>query len=62
MLQVVGFVVLVLGVDVLTATKDSRPGCAAGAQAVLGRLSRSSTPEYKALAVCDIEVEAIGAS
>ena len=55
--QVVGFIVLVLGVYVLTATKDSRPGCAAGTQAVLGRtLSMSSTPEYKALAVCDIEV------
>ena len=55
--QVVGFLVLVLGVYVLTATKDSRPGCAAGMQAVLGRtLSMSNTPEYKAVAVCDIEV------
>mmetsp|Transcript_34538 Transcript_34538/g.87635 ORF Transcript_34538/g.87635 Transcript_34538/m.87635 type:complete len:113 (-) Transcript_34538:99-437(-) len=51
--QVVGFIVLVLGVYVLTATKDSRPGCAAGMQAVLGGCN---TPEYKAVAVSDIEV------
>ena len=44
---------LVLGVYVLTATKDSRPGCAAGMQAVLGGCN---TPEYKAVAVSDIEV------
>jgi len=51
--QVVGFIVLVLGVYVLTATKDSRPGCASGMQAVLGGCN---TPEYKAVAVSDIEV------
>ena len=48
--QVIGFVVLVLGVYVLTATKDSRPGCASGARSVLGQAHSS---EYKALAVVE---------
>ena len=52
--QVIGFVVLVLGVYVLTATKDSRPGCSAGMRAVMGRYP--NTPEYKALAASEVEV------
>ena len=35
--QVLGFVVLMVGVYLLTVTRDASPGCAAGLRTVLGR-------------------------
>ena len=35
--QVVGLLTLVMGIYILTITRDSPPGCAAGMRALLGR-------------------------
>ena len=47
--QIMGFMMLVLGIYVLTSTKDAPPGCAAGLRTALGRTHK---PEYH---LCDVD-------
>lgn len=47
--QVLAFCGLIVGVYILTVTRDSQPGCAAGLRAVLGRAQRS---DYQ---LCDVD-------
>ena len=48
--QVLAFLTLVVGIYILTVTRDAPPGCGAGLQAVLGRSHAAS--QYQ---LCDVE-------
>ena len=47
--QVLAFCALIVGIYILTVTRDSAPGCSAGLRAVLGRSNRH---DYQ---MCDVE-------
>ena len=52
--QVLAFCMLVLGIYMLTVTRDAPPGCGAGLRAIatMGRSHSSSTAQYQ---LCDVE-------
>ena len=49
-IQVIAFSTLIIGIYVLTITRDSPPGCAAGMRSVLGRSNRGL--EYQ---LCEVD-------
>uniref|UniRef100_A0A7S4EVW7 Magnesium transporter n=1 Tax=Chrysotila carterae TaxID=13221 RepID=A0A7S4EVW7_CHRCT len=61
--QMIALLVLVLGVHVLSATKDSPPGCGDGLRVVLGRASRPQPDGYTLCSASeDDDIELGGAS
>ena len=48
--QVLGFLTLIVGIYILTVTRESPPGCANGLRAVLGR-----APDKAQYQLCDVE-------
>ena len=48
--QVLAFCTLIVGIYILTITRDAQPGCSAGLRAVLSRSHASS--QYQ---LCDLE-------
>ena len=50
MVQVLAFLTLIVGIYILTVTRDSPPGCVAGMRAIAGRSSASS--QYQ---LCDVD-------
>jgi len=55
--QVVALLVNVVGVHVLSGTRDSAPGCRAGVRALLSRRKSEEKPEYTHLCACDDDAE-----
>ena len=51
-IQVLAFGTLIVGIYILTVTRDSPPGCAAGLRAVLCRAHVGGGTQYQ---LCDVE-------